>query len=211
MKKIGFLFDLDGTLVNSQEAVMNSWTTMANEAGIPLEALAGHHGVPAEQTLRKVLDGREEQEIQSWVRRVTDLEISDVDGVHAVPGALELLAELNEREIPWTIVTSCTTDLAIARTKAGKIPLPANAVTFDQVTRGKPFPDPFILGANRINLPTEKCWAIEDAPGGVMSAKDAGCIVAGVLTTHTREELQKADHHLENLNELLEKAGLSLR
>ena len=117
---------------------------MANEAGIPLEALAGHHGVPAEQTLRKVLAGREEAEIQRWVRRITDLEIADVDGVHAVPGALELLAELNDREIPWTIVTSCTTDLAIARTRAGKIPMPANSVTFDQVSRGKPFPEPFI-------------------------------------------------------------------
>ena len=62
MSKIGFLFDLDGTLVDSQEAVMNSWITMANEAGIPLQALAGHHGVPAEQTLRKVLADREEAE-----------------------------------------------------------------------------------------------------------------------------------------------------
>ena len=89
MKKIGFLFDLDGTLVDSTAAVMNSWITMANEAGIPLEALAGHHGVPAEQTLRKVLAGREEAEIQRWIRRVTDLEISDIvkmrmEGIGAV-------------------------------------------------------------------------------------------------------------------------------
>ena len=208
MSQIGFLFDLDGTLINSQDAVFNSWVTMANEAGIPLEALAGHHGVPAEQTLRKVLADREEAEIQRWVRRVTDLEIADVDGVHAVPGALELLAELNDREIPWTIVTSCTTDLAIARTRAGKIPMPANSVTFDQVTRGKPFPEPFILGAERLGLPTNICWAIEDAPGGITSAKAAGCTVAAVLTTHTREELSHADHHLEHLNQLLGKAGL---
>ena len=208
MSQIGFLFDLDGTLVNSQEAVFTSWVTMANEAGIPLEALAGHHGVPAEQTLRKVLADREEAEIQRWVRRVTDLEIAEVDSVHAVPGALELLAELNDREIPWTIVTSCTTDLAIARTRAGKIPMPANSVTFDQVTRGKPFPEPFILGAERLGLPTNICWAIEDAPGGITSAKAAGCTVAGVLTTHTREELSHADHHLEHLNQLLGKAGL---
>ena len=181
---------------------------MANEAGIPLEALAGHHGIPAEQTLRKILVGREEAEIQRWVRRVTELEIEDVDGTNAVPGALELLAELSDREIPWTIVTSCTTDLAIARTRAAKIPMPANSVTFDQVSRGKPFPEPFILGADRLGLQTDICWAIEDAPGGVTSAKEAGCIVAGVLTTHTREELPHADHHLEHLNQLLGKAGL---
>ncbi len=208
MKKIGFLFDLDGTLINSQDSVVHSWVTMANEAGIPLEALAGHHGIPAEQTLRKVLVGRDEAEIQRWVKRVTDLEIEDVDGTDAVPGALELLAELTDREIPWTIVTSCTTDLAIARTRAAKIPMPANSVTFDQVSRGKPFPEPFILGADRLALQTDLCWAIEDAPGGVTSAKDAGCIVAGVLTTHTREELPHADHHLEHLNQLLGKAGL---
>lgn len=176
---------------------------MANEAGIPLEALAGHHGVPAEQTLKKVLADREEAEIQKWVRRVTDLEMADTDGVHAVPGALELLAELNDREIPWTIVTSCTTDLAIARTRAGKIPMPANSVTFDQVSRGKPFPEPFILGADRIGLQTDQCWAVEDAPGGVTSAKDAGCRVAAVLTTHTREQLTNADTHLDRLVDLL--------
>lgn len=208
MKKIGFLFDLDGTLINSQDSVVHSWVTMANEAGIPLEALAGHHGIPAEQTLRKILVGREEAEIQRWVKRVTELEIEDVDGTNAVPGALELLAELNDREIPWTIVTSCTTDLAIARTRAAKIPMPANSVTFDQVSRGKPFPEPFILGADRLGLQTDICWAIEDAPGGVTSAKEAGCIVAGVLTTHTREELPHADHHLDHLNQLLGKTGL---
>ena len=208
MKTIGFLFDLDGTLINSQDSVVHSWVTMANEAGIPLEALAGHHGIPAEQTLRKILVGREETEIQRWVRRVTELEIEDVDGTNAVPGALELLAELTDRKIPWTIVTSCTTDLAIARTRAAKIPMPANSVTFDQVSRGKPFPEPFILGAERLGLPTNICWAIEDAPGGVTSAKEAGCIVAGVLTTHTREELPHADHHLEHLNQLLAKAGI---
>jgi sugar-phosphatase len=208
LSKIGFLFDLDGTLINSQSAVMNSWITMANEAGIPLEDLSGHHGVPAAHTLNRILVGREEAEIQKWVRRVTDLEIADVGGVHAVPGALDLLNELSQRNILWTIVTSCTTDLAIARTSASKIPLPANAVTFDQVTRGKPFPEPFILGAERIGLSANACWAVEDAPGGVTSAKDAGCTVVGVLTTHTREEISHADHHLEHLSELLAKAGL---
>jgi len=208
MKKIGFLFDLDGTLIDSSAAVTNAWTAMAREAGIPLEALAGHHGIPAAQTVRNVMPEREEAEIQKWIRRVTDLEISDIAGIKAVPGALELLAELNDREIPWTIVTSCTTDLAIARTRAGKIPMPANSVTFDQVSRGKPFPEPFILGADRLGLQTDLCWAIEDAPGGVTSAKDAGCTVAGVLTTHTREELPHADHHLEHLDQLLGKAGL---
>jgi len=203
VQRIGFLFDLDGTLIDSQLAVINSWTTVAIEAGIPLDSLVGFHGIPAEQTLRTLLEDREDAEIKSWVRRLTDLEIADVEGVRAIPGAAELLEELNERSIPWTIVTSCTTDLALARTTAANIPLPRTAVTFDQVERGKPFPDPFILGAQRLGRPTNLCWAIEDAPGGVRAAKDAGCTVAGVLTTHSKEELRLADHHLEHLDELL--------
>jgi len=86
--------------------------------------------------------------------------------------------------------------------------MPDNSVTFDQVSRGKPFPEPFILGADCLGLQTDQCWAIEDAPGGVTSAKDSGCTAAGVLTTHAREELPHADHHLEHLNQLLGKAGL---
>lgn len=206
---IGFLFDLDGTLINSQEAVMNSWVTMATEAGIPLESLVGHHGLPAEQTIRKLLAGRDEAEIQRWIRRVTELEIADVDGIRVIPGAIELLGELTTRQIPWTIVTSCTTDLAIARTRSVNISLPENAVTFDQVSRGKPHPEPFILGAERIGIPAEFCWAVEDAPGGVISAKEAGCTVVGVLTTHSRVELAHADLHLDHLDELLVKAGLA--
>ena len=73
---------------------------------------------------------------------------------------------------------------------------------------GKHISEPFILGADRLGLQTDLCWAVEDAPGGVTSAKEAGCTVAGVLTTHTREELPHADHHLEHLNQLLGKAGL---
>lgn len=204
----GFLFDLDGTLIDSQQAVTNSWTTVAIEADIPLELLTGFHGIPAEQTLKVLLADREEDEIRHWVRRLTDLEIADVEGVMPVPGAHELLAELNHRSIPWTIVTSCTTDLALARTSAANIPFPESAVTFDQVVRGKPFPDPFILGAKRLGLESTLCWAIEDAPGGVKAAKEAGCVVVGVLTTHKRDDLHQADHLLESLDQLLLKAGL---
>lgn len=208
MPEIGFLFDLDGTLIDSQQAVTNSWTTVAIEAGIPLELLTGFHGIPAEQTLKLLLADRKDDEIRHWVRRLTDLEIADIEGVTPVAGSHELLAELNQRSIPWTIVTSCTTDLALARTAAAKIPFPHSAVTFDQVVRGKPFPDPFILGAERLGIDSSRCWAIEDAPGGVKAAKEAGCVVAGVLTTHKKEELHQADHLLESLDQLLLKAGL---
>jgi sugar-phosphatase len=59
------------------------------------------------------------------------------------------------------------------------------------------------LGAERIDVKAQNCWGVEDAPGGVRAAKSAGCTVAAVLTTHKKDELTEADHHLESLVDLL--------
>ena len=203
MSHIGFLFDLDGTLVDSKPAVERAWIKLAQEAQIPLEKMVGLHGIPAEQSLRMLLGDRSEEEIKSWVDRIEFLESSDTAGVVAIPGAKNLLNELNERNIAWTIVTSCTIPLAISRVKAAGIEMPDHSVTFNDVKLGKPHPEPFILGAKRIGLNPNQCWVIEDAPAGVKSGKSAGCTVAAVLTSHLKEQLNEADHFLNHLDELL--------
>jgi sugar-phosphatase len=203
MSHIGFLFDLDGTLVDSKPAVERAWIKLAQEAQIPLEKMVGLHGIPAEQSLRMLLEDRSEEEIKSWVDRIEFLESSDTAGVVAIPGAKNLLNELNERNIPWTIVTSCTIPLAISRVTAAGIEMPDHSVTFNDVKLGKPHPEPFILGAKRIGLDPSQCWVIEDAPAGVKSGKSAGCTVAAVLTSHLKEQLNEADHFLNHLDELL--------
>jgi sugar-phosphatase len=203
MSHIGFLFDLDGTLVDSKPAVERAWIKLAQEAQIPLEKMVGLHGIPAEQSLRMLLEDRSEEEIKSWVDRIEFLESSDTTGVVPIPGAKNLLNELNERNIPWTIVTSCTIPLAISRVTAAGIEMPDHSVTFNDVKLGKPHPEPFILGAKRIGLNPSQCWVIEDAPAGVKSGKSAGCTVAAVLTSHLKEQLNEADHFLNHLDELL--------
>jgi len=203
MSHIGFLFDLDGTLVDSKPAVERAWIKLAQEAQIPLEKMVGLHGIPAEQSLRMLLEDRSEEEIKSWVDRIEFLESSDTTGVVPIPGAKNLLNELNERNIPWTIVTSCTIPLAISRVTAAGIEMPDHSVTFNDVKLGKPHPEPFILGAKRIGLNPSQCWVIEDAPAGVKSGKSAGCTVAAVLTSHLKEQLNEADHFLNHLDEVL--------
>ena len=203
MSHIGFLFDLDGTLVDSKPAVERAWIKLAQEAQIPLEKMVGLHGIPAEQSLRMLLEDRSEEEIKSWVDRIEFLESSDTTGVVPIPGAKNLLNELNERNIPWTIVTSCTIPLAISRVTAAGIEMPDHSVTFNDVKLGKPHPEPFILGAKRLGLNPSQCWVIEDAPAGVKSGKSAGCTVAAVLTSHLKEQLNEADHFLNHLDELL--------
>jgi sugar-phosphatase len=204
----GFLFDLDGTLINSGSAVDRAWSQVAQEAGIPLQSLVGLHGLPTKQVLQILLSDRDETEIAHWANRITSLEINDVSGIVAIDGAIELLDELTSRNIPWTIVTSCTMSLAIARSTSAGITMPAHSVTFDQVARGKPFPEPFILGASRLGIETSQTWAIEDAPGGITSAFDAGCTVISVGTTFPKTELSKAHNHLDRLSDLIPLAGL---
>lgn len=208
MAGIGFLFDLDGTLINSQVAVHESWMQIADEAGFHLPNLDGMHGLPAATSLRKLMPDRSNEEITSWSNRLEEVEITAAHSVFAVDGAVELLKHLSASQIPWTIVTSCTMDLARARAGAAGISMPAHSVTFDQVTHGKPNPEPFLLGAQRIGVLAENCWGIEDAPGGVRAAKSAGCTVAAVLTTHGKDELLEADHHLDSLDQLLIVSGL---
>ncbi len=208
MRAGGFLFDLDGTLVNSQIAVHESWMQIADEAGFYLPNLDGMHGLPAAVSLKKLMPDRADEEITRWAKRLELVEIVAAHSVFAVDGALELLGNLTDLEIPWTIVTSCTLDLAQARARAAGIQMPPHSVTFDQVNKGKPNPEPFLLGAERIGIAPELCWGIEDAPGGVQAAKGAGCTVAAVLTTHTKEELLEADHHLDSLDQLLRVAQI---
>ncbi len=203
MKHTAVLFDLDGTLVNSKPAVERAWIQLAEEASIPLEKMVGLHGIPAEQSLRKLLPDRSEKEIVKWVERIEYLETSDTNGVVAIDGAIELLKKLDEKKISWTIVTSCTIPLALSRVKAAGIPFPENSVTFNDVEKGKPFPDPFLLGAKRLGMNPQDCVVVEDAPAGVVAGKAAGCVVAAVLTSHEKHELLMADHHLEHLNQLL--------
>lgn len=205
----GFLFDLDGTLVNSQVAVHESWMQIADEAGFHLPNLDGMHGLPASESLRRLMPDRSDEEVTQWSKRLEEIEIDAAHSVFAVDGALDLLDHLKSTGTPWTIVTSCTMDLAKARATAAGITMPHHSVTFDQVNRGKPNPEPFLLGAERIGINPELCWGIEDAPGGVRAAKLAGCTVAAVLTTHGRDELLEADHHLDSLLQLLEISALS--
>jgi HAD superfamily hydrolase (TIGR01509 family) len=65
-------------------------------------------------------------------------------------------------------------------------------VTGDQISKGKPDPEPYLLTAQKLNLPTDQCLVLEDAINGVVSAKKAGCLVVGITNSFTEKELYEA-------------------
>lgn len=204
MKCKGFLFDLDGTLVDSLPAVERAWTQLAQRINVPVQDVLDFiHGKQAITSIRHFMQGASEEAIQQQFAWLEQREAEDVEGVKVLPGALELLTYLNEANIPWAIVTSGTIPIAYARLRAAGLPEPGIFVTAEQVPRGKPEPDPYLLGAQLLGFEPEECVVVEDAPAGVQAGLAAGCHVIVVNPPPETPRLEHADYVLRSLSELL--------
>lgn len=170
-----FLFDMDGTLLDSSAVVQRVWLTWARRHGIDAEALlSAMHGVRAEDTVRRfagpTLDIARETD---WILRA---ELGDVEGLVPLEGVGAFIERLESDA--WAVVTSATRALATVRLNAAKLPIPRVLVTAEDVQRGKPDPEGFLLAARRLEVRIEECLVFEDSPAGVAAAKAAGAHVA---------------------------------
>lgn len=201
------LFDMDGTLLDSLPAVIRSWTRWAGEFDVPLETLRATptHGRPAGDI---VADFVAADRVDEAYARIVELEVSDTEGCVPLPGALVALAAAAGR---GAIVTSCSRPLARARLVAAGIPVPAVVVTADDVTRGKPDPEPFARAAALLGVDPSRCLVVEDAPAGLAAAAAAGAASLALTTTHARSALV-ADLVVDTLADVtLARAGDGIR
>lgn len=177
----GFLFDMDGTILSSIAAAERAWTAWFNRHGLDAAALMPMiHGVRAIETIRRLaLPGVDAEAENAWL---TQAEMDDVDGIVPIDGAPDFLRSLPADR--WAVVTSAPRKLAERRLRAAGLPLPPMMVSGDDVERGKPAPDCFLLGASRLGFPAEDCLAFEDAPAGIASAEAAGTKVLVITATH---------------------------
>ncbi len=204
MKCKGFLFDLDGTLVDSLPAVERAWANWATRQGIAAdEVLNFIHGKQAITSLRHFMAGASEEAIQQEFFALEKAEAEDTDGIVALPGAKQLLATLNEQAIPWAIVTSGSVPVATARRKAAGLPEPKEFVTAERVQNGKPEPDAYLLGAHLLELEPEECVVVEDAAAGILSGLASGCHVIAVNAPAGSPRLEEVDMQLLSLEELI--------
>jgi mannitol-1-/sugar-/sorbitol-6-phosphatase len=184
----GVLFDLDGVLADSTPAVARVWTIWANQHGFdPEETVRKAHGRPSLATIRELLPNADHAAENALVE---GMEIEDVEDVVALPGAAELLGALPAEK--WTVVTSCTRRLALVRLRAAGLPIPAKLVTSNDITNGKPHPEPFLQGAKLLGFAPAQCVVFEDAPAGIRAGKAAGMRVIALQTTEQDNFLRQA-------------------
>ncbi|EXL62395.1 glycerol 3-phosphatase 1 [Fusarium oxysporum f. sp. radicis-lycopersici 26381] len=192
----GFLFDMDGTIIDSTEAVVKHWETIGNEIGVAPEViLETSHGRRSIDILKILAP-----EKANW-DYVRDMEgrLPKYHGHEAVeiPGARSMLEALIARSSPWAIVTSGTVPLVTGWLRARDLPTPPSdhLVTAESVENGKPDPACYRLGRERLGLQAEdaQVLVLEDSPAGIRAGKAAGCKVLGLVTSHTVEQVIAAE------------------
>ncbi|KQV70452.1 HAD family hydrolase [Rhizobium sp. Root1220] len=180
-----FLFDMDGTILNSLASTERVWGRWAERHGLnATEFLPTMHGSRAVDTIARLnLPGvSPEREAAA----ITEAEIDDVEGVVALPGAAVFLRSLPVER--WAIVTSSPLRLARRRLEAAGLPLPAVIVTAEDVAIGKPNPQCYILGAERLGVRPSECLVFEDVRAGILAGEAAGADVMVVTATQHHEE-----------------------
>lgn len=176
-----FLFDMDGTILTSIIAAERVWANWARGHGLDVDVfLPTIHGKRSVDTVRSA--GLPGIDAQAEAHRITLAEIEDVEGIEAIAGVAAFLASLPAER--WAIVTSAPRALAEARIAAAGLPLPPVLVAAEDVEHGKPAPDPFLLGAERLGVRAQDCLVFEDTLAGLQSAAAAGMDSIVVTATH---------------------------
>jgi len=192
------LFDLDGVLVDSTRSVDRQWRKWAQENNLePDEVVRAAHGRRTIETVRQVAP---HLNAEAEMRKIERQEVEDTDGVVVMPGAADLLRSIPDGR--WCVVTSGTRLLATGRLRVANLPTPGIMVSADDVTKGKPDPEPYLKGAKLLGTKPEECLVIEDAPAGVRAAHAGKMKVIAITSTFPKAELKEADALVRSLDQI---------
>ena len=195
-----FLFDLDGTLVDSVYQHVLAWNQALDAEGIKLSVWRIHRkigmsgGLLTNMLLRETGLEIDSDRIERLQRLHTQAYIRLSAKVQPLPGARELLVYLTRAKIPWAIATSGRMETARPALEALGIPLDhIPIVTRDQVKRAKPDPDLFLTAAERVGSEIETASVVGDSVWDMLAARRARALGIGLLSGgYGQEELERA-------------------
>ena len=194
-----FLFDLDGTLIDSVYQNVIAWRTALAKLDIDLSVWRIHRrigmsgGLFVSALLRETGRSLSAADIELLQQDHAAEYLAQVDSVRPLPGASALLTALTSLGIPWAIATSGRR--AMAETALAILGLPADTpmVTRDMVQHAKPDPDLFLAAAAMIGADPVHSWVVGDSVWDLLAARRAGSLGIGLLSGgYGREELERA-------------------
>jgi len=197
----GILFDFDGVVVDSMHQHYDAWSNAFKEKGISfnkedffqlegqgLNTIAKMLGEPHGMVEKDMLDVVEAK--ARYYYKSVQIRFYDY--------FMDMLNNLKNRGIPMVVVTGGNKSRVEGTIKKHLDGYFDALVTIDDVSHGKPHPEPFLKGAEKINLNAEECIVVENAPLGIKSAKAAGASVIAVKTTLSEKYLSQADFILDD-------------
>jgi beta-phosphoglucomutase family hydrolase len=205
---IGFIFDWDGVVIDSHAQHEESWQVLFKEIGRPLPDgfFKRTFGMRNQQIIPMSFDFVREDDVEQITRladRKEDLyrEILRRDGIQPLPGVVSLLREMKSRRLLRVVGSSTPRkNIETVMEMAGLADLFDAIVSAEDVTLGKPDPQVFLMGAEKIGRNPARCVVFEDAHVGIEAGKRAGMKVVAVATTHPIESLSQSDVALPNLD-----------
>ncbi len=191
------IFDMDGVLVDSAEAHRRAWQQLGDEIGTPFSA----------ELFQRTFGQRNASIIPTWLGDVTPERFAELDGrkealyrqfvrqgaVRVYGGVRDLLGALRELGARLAIASSGPREnIALVIDVMGVGALIDAVVAAEDVHRGKPDPQMFVMAAERVGVPASHCAVIEDSVHGIEAARRAGALAVAVLTSTPREQLVAA-------------------
>jgi len=206
-KQLGVIFDVDGVLVDSYQAHMISWQKTAAEIGQMMteEQFAATFGQVSARIIRQLWGANiSEQQVEQIDQRKEQMyRRIIVEDMPTVPGVPGLLQNLSGAGAKMAIGSSGPPENVDVVLNALDIRRYFHViVSRDDVTSGKPDPQVFLIAAEKLAIPTDRCVVIEDALHGIEAAHRAGMKVVAVATSHPAEKLQHAEMVLPDLRNL---------
>src|SRR5438105_6139940 len=197
--RTAFLFDLDGTLVDSVYQHVLAWHKALAGVGIELAVWTIHRrigmsgGLMANAILRETGHAVTSEEAARLQRLHAEAYARLAHQVRPLPGAQELLAYLSRAGTPWAIATSGRIESARPTLEALGVPAGVPVVTRDQVPHAKPDPDLFLAAAERLGVPIGDSVVVGDSVWDLLAARRARALGVGLLSGgYGQEELERA-------------------
>ncbi len=196
---IAFLFDLDGTLIDSVYQHVLAWQSALEEAGIELSVWRIHRrmgmsgGLFMNALVREMGRPITPQVAAQLVRSHKQAYLRQARQVRPLPGAQELLAALTKAKVPWAIATSGRLETAQSALDTLGVSTRATIITRDQVPRAKPDPDLFLAAAARLRVPITDAVVVGDSVWDLLAARRCRALGVGLLSGgYGQDELERA-------------------